>query len=62
MAVLGLRESNPAIRLHCVLPCEGQEIKWAAPAQERYKRILGEAESVEYVGRDYHRNCMLERN
>ena len=49
MAVFDLRERNPAIKLHCVLPCEGQEIKWTTPAQVRYKHILSEADSTEYV-------------
>ena len=62
IAVLDLRERDPAIRLHCVLPCEGQEVKWTTPARERYQYILGEADSVEYVSRVYHKNCMLERN
>lgn len=62
MAVLALRERNPAVKLHCVLPCEGQEIKWEISAQTRYKQILSEADSVEYVSRAYHKSCMLERN
>ncbi len=62
MAVLALREQNQAVKLHCVLPCEGQEIKWAVPSQVLYKYILGEADSVEYVSRTYHQKCMLERN
>lgn len=62
MAVLDLREQNPAIRLRCVLPCEGQDIKWTVPAQERYKYILSKADSIEYMSRVYHEKCMLERN
>lgn len=62
MATLDLRERNPAIKLHCVLPCEGQEIKWAVPAQVRYNYILSEADSVEYVKQSYDKKCMLERN
>ena len=62
MAVLALRERNRAVKLHCVLPCEGQEIMWTVPAQVRYKYILSEADSVEYVKRLYDRKCMLERN
>lgn len=62
MAVLALRERNPAIKLHCVLPCEGQETKWSTPAQIIYRGILSEADSVEYVKRTYDRKCMLERN
>ena len=62
MAVLTLREKNPAVKLHCILPCEGQEVKWALPAQAHYKHILNKADSVEYVSRIYHKKCMLERN
>ncbi len=62
IAVLDLRERKPAIKLHCVLPCEGQEMKWSTPAQACYRDILSEADSVEYVKRAYDRKCMLERN
>jgi uncharacterized phage-like protein YoqJ len=62
MAVLDLRGRNPAVKLHCVLPCEGQEDTWTIPAQVRYKYILGEADSVKYVKRLYDGKCMLERN
>ena len=60
--VLDLRKENPALKLHCVLPCEGQESKWTASAQERYRSILGQANEVIYVGQEYKRDCMLKRN
>ena len=60
--VLGLQEKYPAIRLHCILPCEGQEAKWPAAAQEQYHAILKQASNVVYVSRKYTSNCMLERN
>lgn len=60
--VLGLQEKYPAIRLHCILPCEGQEAKWPAAAQEQYYAILKQASNVVYVSRKYTSNCMLERN
>lgn len=60
--VLDLRKENPALKLHCVLPCEGQESKWAASAQERYRSILAQANEVVYVGQEYNRDCMQERN
>lgn len=60
--VLSLRRENPALRLHCVLPHEGQADKWAHSAQELYHSILAQANSVEYVSQAYHKNCMLERN
>lgn len=60
--VLGHKKKNPALRLHCVLPCKGQESKWIASAQERYHAILAQANEVIYVGQEYSRDCMLKRN
>lgn len=60
--VLDLKEKNPALRLHCILPCEGQERKWMASEQEQYRSILRQADEVIYVNREYSANCMLERN
>ena len=60
--VLELREKNTALRLHCILTFEGQADKWSASAQERYRLILKQADSVEYVSRKYYDGCMLERN
>lgn len=62
LIVLSLREKNPALQLHCVLPCEGQADKWEDCAQKRYYFILSQADSVEYVSRQYYDGCMLERN
>ena len=60
--VLGLQEKYPTIRLHCILPCEGQEIKWADSARELYHSLLEQADEVVYVNREYREGCMLERN
>ncbi len=62
LSVLDLREKNPAIKLHCILPCTAQAEKWSASSQELYRSILERADSVVYVSRDYHKNCMLDRN
>jgi len=61
-AVLALRKENPALKLHCVLPCEGQADKWSISAQERYFTILKQADSVVYVSRAYSKDCMQKRN
>lgn len=61
-AVLDLREKNPALKLHCILPHKGQPDKWSATAREQYFSILEQADSIVYVNRDYHKSCMLERN
>ena len=60
--VLDLRKENPALKLHCFLPCEGQADKWSSSSQERYHSILGQANSVEFVSRKYYDGCMLDRN
>ena len=60
--VLGLKEKNPALRLHCILPCEGQESKWAVLAQRQYHTILEQADEIVYVSREYSEGCMLKRN
>ena len=60
--VLDLKKKNPALKLHAILPCEGQERKWTASAQEHYRSILAQANEVIYVGQEYSRNCMLKRN
>ena len=62
LAVLALKKENPALKLHCVLPCEGQAGKWAASARELYFSILEQADKVAYVSREYHDGCMLKRN
>ena len=41
---------------------EGQEVKWPKAEQEQYHSILKRADEVVYVSRDYHPDCMLERN
>ena len=60
--VLSLREKNPALKLHCVLPCKEQAEKWDAAAQKRYYSILQRADSVTYVSQKYYDGCMIDRN
>lgn len=62
LIVLTLREKNPDLKLHCVLPHKGQANKWSDSARDRYNSILKQADSVEYVSRDYYDGCMMDRN
>ena len=62
LSVLALREKHPPIKLHCILPCKEQADKWTASSQELYRSILDKADSIVYVSRIYHKNCMLDRN
>ena len=62
LIVLELRKRNPALRLHMLLPHEGQADRWSDSAQERYHSILKQADSIEYVSHEYYDGCMLDRN
>ncbi len=60
--ILAQREKKTALKLHCILPCVGQDAKWSASARERYRSILEQADSIVYVNRSYQKTCMLERD
>lgn len=60
--VLDLKEKNPALHLHCILPCEGQEVKWPVAERERYHSILRQADDIVYVEREYSGVSMQKRN
>ena len=62
LSVLDLRENDPAIKLHCILPCKEQADKWSVSSRDLYHSILDRADSIIYVSRAYHKNCMLDRN
>ncbi len=62
LAVLALKKENPALKLHCVLPCKGQADKWSTSARELYFSILEWADFVVYVSQEYSKGCMLKRN
>lgn len=62
LIVLELKKKNSALKLHLILPHEGQAGRWGDSAQERYHLILEQADSVEYVSREYYEGCMLDRN
>jgi len=60
--VLHQREKNHMLKLHCILPCMGQDAKWTDAAWRRYRFIIKQADSRVYVNRAYCKECMLERD
>ena len=62
LTVLALKREDPALKLHCILPCEGQADGWSASARDLYSSILVQADEVLYVNRQYQPGFMLERN
>lgn len=61
-AVLLLRKEHPELKLHCILPCVGQENYWTEQAKVRYVSIIKQADSRVYTSRRYYKNCMIDRN
>lgn len=61
--VINLRKRFPHIRLILILPCRNQTEKWVSGENLiRYKSILGEADTIEYIRDFYSDGCMQERN
>ncbi len=60
--MLALREKHPELKLHCILPCVGQERSWTEEAKALYFSIVKQADSRVYTSRTYYKNCMLDRN
>ena len=57
-----MREKNSAPKFRCLLPHEGQADRWIDSAWERYFSILKQADSVDYVSRQYYDGCIIDRN
>ena len=55
-------EEGRSLRLELVLPCRDQADRWSFDNKRRYKRILREADSIEYICDRYEDGCMQKRN
>ena len=62
--VLRMREKYQQVKLHLVLPCSNanQTKGWTAEQVADFNRILGLADSVEYISDSYYNGCMKDRN
>lgn len=62
ISIIRFRASHPDARLVLVLPCRDQDAGWSERARERYGRILNAADEVVYIGNEYKKGIMLERD
>lgn len=60
--VLRLRDEGLPIKLICASPFEGFERRWERRWQDRYNRILEQADLVRFISAYYHRACFQVRN
>lgn len=61
-AVLAMKRTDPYIKLYCAVPCKGQESKWSAESQRRYRRILEQADRTIVLADRYTPGCMEARD
>jgi len=60
--VLTLRDEGAAIRLICASPYRGFESRWSREWQERYRRVVKQADLVRFICPSYSRDCFQRRN
>lgn len=64
LAVINLKYVHPQIRLNLILPCSNgeQTENWNEEQKATFRKILSEADSVEYTSEFYTKDCMKIRN
>ena len=60
--VLALRDEGAAVRLICASPYRGFENRWSREWQERYRRVMEQADLVRFICPGYSRDCFQRRN
>ena len=60
--VLALRDEGAAVRLICASPYRGFESRWSREWQERYRRVMKQADLVRFICPGYSRDCFQRRN
>lgn len=64
LSILRIKEKYPQVRLHLILPYSNKEQTegWNTKRKAEFDKILGLADSVEYVSEHKTMTCMKERN
>ena len=60
--VLSLRDEGATVRLICASPYRGVESRWSREWQERYRRVMKQADLVRFICPGYSRDCFQRRN
>ena len=61
-AVLSLMELHPEVKLHCIVPFAGQEMKWTPEQQARYHALLDKSRDVFLTQEKYSKDSYYIRN
>ena len=60
--VLELRNDNPHIKLHILMPCANQTRGWSSDSVRIHGEINSQADEVVCLSENYYRGCMQVRN
>lgn len=61
-AVLELKKREPSVKLVAAVPFRGQENRWSAAQQERYRALLAQCDKVSCFSEKYHSGCYHGRD
>ncbi len=62
LTVLKAKKDFPELRLHLILPCQGQERSWNNEQKTTYHSIKEQADSVRILSPVFYNGCMQVRN
>lgn len=62
LSVLSVKKRIPSLKLHLILPCEGQEKAWNEEQKTAYYMIKEQADSVRTLSPFFYNGCMQIRN
>ncbi|WMI82235.1 SLOG family protein [Anaerotignum sp. MB30-C6] len=60
--IISKKEMGNNVRLIFVLPCREQDKLWSVDEKKLYQSLLGEADEIIYVSKEYYDGCMRKRN
>lgn len=60
--VLSLKDDYPSLKLHLILPCQGQEKSWNVLQKQEYEIIKERADTVRVLAPFFYNGCMQARN
>lgn len=60
--VIKLKWRHPKIKLFLALPCRGQDKFWNAEQKEAYKKLLAQADKINFTSENFDISCMYSRN
>lgn len=61
IAVLELKSEGYEIKLHCAVPCYGQDSKWGFKDRQLYQYILMKADKIVYVSESYYNSSVMQK-